>query len=118
MQETLTAAAIANAKVTLLTKEERDYIVAMYKEDTPWIKNIKDISELPLGWVALFMENRDEPGVSREEYLNDHTICEKYLAFHKQPLTTTYEQWERWSNKKSTKYISPLEAKHELQSTF
>ena len=114
MITTLSQADVENAKTTLLTKEERDYIVAMYKEETPWIKHIKDISELPLGWAALFMENREE-NVPREDFLLDHTISEKYLAFHHQPLEMTYKQWMKWVSKKSTKYISPLEVKYEMQ---
>jgi hypothetical protein len=76
-----------NAMKTALTKAEAAYIVAMFKEETPAIKGIKDIRQLPLGWVGLFLEN-----YSLERKNNaDKSISEKCLSFHKLPLDTTFK---------------------------
>ncbi len=83
---------------TKLTRSERQYIHAMFSPDFPETANIKDISEMPLGSVALFMENREEQ--PKPVYPGDHSISEKYLTFHKLPLTMTYKQWEKWVSEK------------------
>jgi len=82
---------------TTLTESEAKYIVAMFKDDTPEIKGIKKISELPIPWVGMFMENREQE--PKTIWPDDHTICEKYLTFHKLPLTMTYKEWKKWAEK-------------------
>jgi hypothetical protein len=82
---------------TKLTKSERDYIVAMYQEDSPEIKGITDISQLPLCWVALFMENREL--AVKKVWPNDHSISEKYLSYHQLPLNMSFKDWDKWAHK-------------------
>jgi hypothetical protein len=83
--------------VTTLSASEQKYIRAMFQEEPAAIKDIKDISQMRLGCVALFMENREQ--ASKKEWPSDHSISEKYLAFHKLPKDMTYAQWEKWLKK-------------------
>lgn len=82
---------------TRLTGSERKYLTAMFEEVMPKIKSIRDISQLPLGMVGLFMENREEE--TKKVWPDDHSISEKYLAYHKLPKDMTYAQWSAWLNK-------------------
>lgn len=82
---------------TRLTKSERDYIRAMFQEEPASVKNITDISQMKLGAVALFMENREEQ--PKKVWPADHSISEKYLAYHKLPKDMTFAQWSKWLNK-------------------
>jgi len=81
-----------------LTKSEAKYICDMFPDD---IKKISHIKELPLGWVSLFMENREEE--PKEVWPADHSICEKYLTYHKLPLNMTHKQWDKWLAKQRKK---------------
>jgi len=42
---------------TALTKNEVKYIKSMFDGEP---KNITNIKQLPVGWIALFMENREQ----------------------------------------------------------
>jgi hypothetical protein len=83
-----------NKVTTTLTPSEIKYIKQMYDGEP---KGIKDISQLPLGWVALFIENREEE--PKEVWPDDHSITEKYLAFHNLPADMTFAQWQKWVNR-------------------
>jgi len=83
-----------------LTPAEVKYIKSMYSEESKSrLKNLKNISQLPLGWVALFMENReDQP---KEVWPLDHSISEKYLACHGLPKDMKFTAWSKWCDKQN-----------------
>lgn len=90
---------------SLLTNKEIKYIKAMFIEDdqSGKLNDIKDIKQLPLSWIGLFMDNREQD--SRENCKLDYNISEKYLAAHGLPDNMTYAQWSKWNEKNNTKTL-------------
>ena len=95
---------------TALTKAEKKYIVDMYVDTIPNIKDIKDIKDMPLGCAGLFLENReDDPA---KKWFLDHSISEKYLTAHGLPINMTYDQWMTWLKKKEKTFIVKTKKKY------
>jgi len=82
---------------TVLTKAEAKYLHQMFEHETPSIKKVKDIKQLPLDWAGFFMENRALE--SKKVWPLNHSLAEKYLSAHGLPLKTTHAQWEAWVDK-------------------